>query len=73
MVKNIHGRRWNSEQKVWEVPYTKLTIRFLEQYFPAQLLQWGFQPAQDLPERFTEGMGASEGIYRRVQPSGLGF
>jgi len=39
VVKNIHGRRWNMEQKVWEVPYTKLTLRFFEQYFPANLLQ----------------------------------
>jgi len=54
LVKNIHGRRWNAEQKVWEVPYTKLTLRFFEQYFPAKLLQWGFQPAGDIPERLAE-------------------
>ncbi len=54
LVKNIHGRRWNAEQKVWEVPYTKLTLRFFEQYLPSKLLQWGFQPADDIPERLAE-------------------
>ena len=54
MVKNIHGRRWNSEQKVWEVPYTKLTLRFFDQYFPAKLVQWNFQPTEDIPERLQE-------------------
>ena len=54
LVKNIHGRRWNSEQKVWEVPYAKLTLRFFEQYFPTKLLQWSFQPAGDLPERLEQ-------------------
>ena len=54
LVKNIHGRRWNSAQKFWEVPYTKLTLRFFDQYFPARLLQWNFQPAENLPERLPE-------------------
>ncbi|MBK8656922.1 MAG: tyrosine-type recombinase/integrase [Haliscomenobacter sp.] len=31
-VKNIHGRRWDAENKVWELPYTRLTLRFVEQY-----------------------------------------
>lgn len=49
-VKNIHGRRWNPDLKCWEVPYTKLTVRFLEKYFPG-LLKWTFAPADDIPER----------------------
>ena len=53
-VKNIHGRRWNPEYKVWEIPYTKLTLRFLAQYFPGNLLQWGFAPAEDIPERLAK-------------------
>ncbi len=52
-VKNIHGRRWDAELKVWMVPCTRLTLRFLEKYFPA-LLVWTFQPAEDLPERLDE-------------------
>lgn len=50
-VKNIHGRRWNPELKCWEVPYTKITLRFLEKYFPSSLLEWAFIPANDIPER----------------------
>lgn len=50
-VKNIHGRRWNPDLKCWEVPYTKITLRFLEKYFPANLLEWAFTPANDIPER----------------------
>lgn len=52
-VKNIHGRRWDAEMKVWKVPYTKLTLRFLEKYFPG-LLDWTFEAADDIPERLAE-------------------
>lgn len=41
-VKNIHGRRWNAEQKVWEIPYTRLTLRFLGKHFQSEMLRWGF-------------------------------
>jgi len=53
-VKNIHGRRWNPEYKVWEIPYTKLTIRFLTKYFADNLLQWNFSPSVHIPERLAE-------------------
>lgn len=52
-VKNIHGRRWDPEMKVWRVPYTKLTLRFLEKYFPG-ILDWTFEPADDIPDRLEE-------------------
>ncbi|MBK6932418.1 MAG: site-specific integrase [Saprospirales bacterium] len=52
-VKNIHGRRWDPELKVWRIPCTKLTVRFLDKYFPG-MLDWTFQPAADLPERLEE-------------------
>lgn len=52
-VKNIHNRRWDAEMKVWQVPYTKLTLRFLEKYFPG-LLDWTFELAEDIPERLEE-------------------
>ena len=32
IVKQIHGRRWNKDQKVWEIPYTGLSIRFINRY-----------------------------------------
>lgn len=49
-VKNIHGRRWNPNEKVWEVPLTKITMRFIEKYLK-DVVHWTFQPAPDLPER----------------------
>lgn len=52
-VKNIHGRCWDAEMNVWKVPYTKLTLRFLEKYFPG-LLDWTFEPSADIPERLPE-------------------
>ncbi|MBL7775181.1 MAG: phage integrase N-terminal SAM-like domain-containing protein, partial [Saprospiraceae bacterium] len=64
-VKNLHGRRWNPEQKIWIVPYTKLTLRFLEKYFPG-LLGWTFQPDPDIPERLNE---APERNARLKQPT----
>ncbi|MBV6441585.1 MAG: hypothetical protein EPGJADBJ_03271 [Saprospiraceae bacterium] len=51
---HIHGRRWNPEQKTWDVPYTKLTLRFLEKHFDARLIQWNFTPSEDVPERLPE-------------------
>ena len=49
-VKNLHGRRWNNDLMVWELPYTKITIRFLEKYFPTELI-WTFQRDTNIPER----------------------
>lgn len=50
-VRNIHGRRWNPVEKVWELPYTKMTLRFLEKYFPGSVLKWDFTPSPDIPEK----------------------
>jgi integrase/recombinase XerD len=51
VVKNIHGRRWNEHQNVWEIPYTKLTLRFIEKYL-SEIVYWTFEPEMhDLPER----------------------
>ncbi len=49
-VKNIHGRRWNAAQKTWEVPYTRLTLRFLEQYLPG-IVHLTFKPDENIPEQ----------------------
>jgi site-specific recombinase XerD len=49
-VKNIHGRRWDPEMKIWKIPLTKLTLRFLEKYF-AGIIHWTFQPPENLPEQ----------------------
>lgn len=53
-VKNIHGRRWDAENKVWELPYTKLTLRFVEQYLKA-VVQWTFTPEADILETLDLG------------------
>ena len=50
----MHGRRWNPQQLVWEVPYTKLTLRFIEKYIPESVLKWSFIPGSDVPERLPE-------------------
>jgi integrase/recombinase XerD len=50
-VKNIHGRRWNPTEGVWEIPYTQLTLRFLEQYLNPKGLYWHFSPAPNRPVR----------------------
>ena len=49
-VKNIHVRRWNATQKTWEVPYTKLTLRFLAQYLP-ETAHLTFTPDDNIPEQ----------------------
>lgn len=49
-VKNIHGRRWNQQRGYWEVPYTRLTFRFLEQYLKG-FYRLDFQPGENIPER----------------------
>ena len=49
-VKNIHGRKWNPELVCWEIPYTKLSLRFLEKYFP-EMIQFNFKVDLQIPER----------------------
>jgi integrase/recombinase XerD len=49
IVKNINGRIWNADWFVWEVPQTKLTLRFLEQYLK-EVLIWTFEPNSDILE-----------------------
>lgn len=50
LVKNIHGRKWNHNRGYWEVPYTKLTFRFLEQYL-AGTYKLTFQIEEGIPDR----------------------
>jgi integrase/recombinase XerD len=40
-VKQIYGRRWNSIEKVWEVPFTEQTIRFVKRFFGNEIT-WFF-------------------------------
>jgi len=50
VVKNIHGRRWDSVEKVWEIPYTRLSLRFVGQYLKG-IAKLDFTPDSDIPER----------------------
>ncbi len=50
IVKNMHGRRWNPELLSWEVPLTKISVRFVEKYLK-DVADWTFEPGADLPER----------------------
>ena len=50
IVKNIHGRRWNHQDKVWEVPMTKITVRFVEKYLK-EVAIWAFEIPNGLPDR----------------------
>jgi len=52
-VKNIHGRRWDPKEKVWEIPYTLWTLRFLERNF-GEAVHITFTPGEHLPERLKE-------------------
>ena len=67
-VKNIHGRRWDPELKIWKLPYTQLTLRFLEKYFPG-ILDWTFKPAEDLPERLEEAPKYAPSAKATVTPA----
>jgi integrase/recombinase XerD len=51
VVRNIHGRKWDASRLAWTVPLTQQSIRFVEQYFPAELVKWQFVPAKTIPER----------------------
>ena len=58
-VKKIHGRRWNAQSKVWEVPLTEVAVRFIEEYLKGVVI-WTFQ----LPRNIPEGI-----IQKAVKPS----
>lgn len=49
IVKQIHGRRWDPENKIWIVPLTRITKWFIQKYL-SDVAYWTFQPADDLPE-----------------------
>lgn len=49
-VRNIPGRHWDPVGKVWEIPYTKLTLRFLDHYLK-QAVWVTFTPDPDIPDR----------------------
>ncbi len=64
IIKNIHGRYFDMETKYWEVPYTLLTLRFLETYL-AEKYVFQFTPKTDIPEALTPNIG----FAHRKQPA----
>lgn len=59
VVKNIHGRRRDAEEKRWDIPDTKQSLRFIEQYL-MKVARLDFKPSQltrkyaHYPERLGE-------------------
>lgn len=49
-VKNIHGRRWHEDFLMWELPYTKITLRFIEKFFK-EIVEFTFAIEDNIPER----------------------
>lgn len=52
IVKNIHGRRYDMDSKCWDVPYTQLTLRFLDTYLSGKY-HFEFALKQDIPEQLS--------------------
>lgn len=52
IVKRIHGRRWNMEENLWEIPYTNLSLRFIEKYIGDQI-KWTFKIRENIPDGIT--------------------
>jgi integrase/recombinase XerD len=49
IIRNIHGRRWSYELMAWELPYTPITIRFINQYL-GEVVRWDFIPKTVFPK-----------------------
>jgi integrase/recombinase XerD len=52
-VKNIQSRKWNDRTFCWEVPHTKLTMRFFDMYLQ-DVLHWTFKPSDDIPDKLND-------------------
>ena len=64
VVKNIHGRRWDVEEKCWEIPYTKLSLRFLDQYLK-KVVRFDFKPDGDIPDTIAAGTEQIQPIAKK--------
>jgi site-specific recombinase XerD len=49
-VRNIHGRKWNTEEKYWQLPYVKESFRALKQHIGMQHLVFNFEINPDIPD-----------------------
>ncbi|MDZ7878252.1 MAG: tyrosine-type recombinase/integrase [Saprospiraceae bacterium] len=59
-IKNIKGRKWNGRLFLWEVPKTKMTLRFIETYLKDSV-HWACTVNHDLPE---------EGLHTSIEKNG---
>jgi len=51
IVKDIPGRKWNSDGKYWLIPYVKESLRRLNDLVDKKYLQYSFEPnASNIPE-----------------------
>jgi integrase/recombinase XerD len=65
LVKNIHGRRWSYEFKVWELPYTQTTVRFIQHYL-GDVVRWDFVVKSALPMAIPVAKQASK-LFQKVE------
>lgn len=66
-IKNIHGRKWNYELLAWEVPYTQVTLRFVETYF-ADEIKLAFKRKDKIPEQLEQNLVVN---FKQNQPEVL--
>jgi site-specific recombinase XerD len=67
-VKNIHGRRWDAEEKCWEIPYTKLSLRFIEQYLK-KVAQLDFKPDPNIPDTMASPPQPMPPVAKKSPPA----
>ncbi|MFZ2897304.1 MAG: tyrosine-type recombinase/integrase [Saprospiraceae bacterium] len=68
VVKNIHGRRWDAEEKCWEIPYTKLSLRFIEQYLK-NVVQLDFKPDSAIPDTMASPLQPLPPVAKKPPPA----
>ncbi|MEM6965934.1 MAG: hypothetical protein AAF573_14295, partial [Bacteroidota bacterium] len=54
-VKNIPGRRWNTENKYWTVPYVKDSLSLLQKYVGNSFLKFKFELSDNIPQSRDAG------------------
>jgi len=53
VVKNIHGRKWNTEKVCWEIPNVRQSYRELKQHIGLEYIQFDFDIEKDIPEEYN--------------------
>lgn len=50
VIRNIHGRQWNTEKVCWEIPNVKNSYRILKKHIGLKYIQFDFVIEKDIPE-----------------------